>query len=58
MHANNGEQFVPMSDYISLSEEMGEEMQDDYEFDNTDYEDYGENVFLPENLLSEDTMIN
>lgn len=58
MHANSGEQFVPMSDYITLSEEMEEEMQDDYDFDITDYEDFGEDVFLPENLPSEETLIN
>ncbi|XP_034480899.1 uncharacterized protein LOC117786661 [Drosophila innubila] len=58
MHADRGEQFVPMSDYISMSEEMAEEMQYDYDFDMTDYEDYGEDVFLPENLPSEETLIN
>ncbi|KAM8708129.1 hypothetical protein ACLKA7_015146 [Drosophila subpalustris] len=57
MHADRGEQFVPMSDYISLSEEFEDEMLEDYDFDMTDYEDYGEDM-LPENLPSEETLIN
>ena len=58
MHADRGEQFVPMSDYISLSEELEDEMLEDYGFDMTDYEDYGEDIMLPENLPSEETLIN
>ncbi|XP_034103442.1 uncharacterized protein LOC132793553 [Drosophila nasuta] len=58
MHADRDETFVPMSDYISLSEEMGEEMLDDLDFELTDYEDFGEEMAVPENLPSEETLIN
>ncbi|XP_030570863.1 uncharacterized protein LOC115769958 [Drosophila novamexicana] len=61
MHADNDETFVPVTDYISLSEEVGEEMVDDYDFGMSEFETYGEDYLreaLAENLPSEETLIN
>ncbi|XP_020816534.1 uncharacterized protein LOC110190409 [Drosophila serrata] len=52
---NDPEQFVPLSDYISLSEELGvEEMVDDTEPEYGDYE-YGED-YLPDVLNAADDL--
>ncbi|EDW76783.1 uncharacterized protein Dwil_GK20231 [Drosophila willistoni] len=68
MHQEDPEQFVPLSDYISMSEGMEEEMQEDYDQGLQEYEDYDmfpdEGEYLPDILAggdgvpSEETLIN
>lgn len=59
MHAENDETFVPVTDYISLSEQDADEMQEDLELGLTDYETYGEDYpYMNEGVPSEETLIN
>lgn len=56
MHGENDETFVPVTDYISLSEEQADEMQEDLDMGMTDYETFGEDYRY--DLPSEETLIN
>lgn len=56
MHGENDETFVPVTDYISLSEEQADEMQEDLDVGITDYETLGEDFRY--DLPSEETLIN
>ncbi|EDV97988.1 uncharacterized protein LOC6557849 [Drosophila grimshawi] len=58
MH-DNDERFVPVTDFISLSEDNCEEMISDLNIGMSEYEDYDDDYLRDvENLPSEETLIN